>query len=75
MLHSDSVLRFSLIFLAIVSLMFFASVTTQGQTASHTREPQCPLKDELAVIGSISWQWCQRRISNLQFIASPLLEA
>ncbi|MEK7833240.1 MAG: hypothetical protein AAB401_19275, partial [Acidobacteriota bacterium] len=38
--HSNSVSRFSLISLAIVSLMFFASITAQGQTASHTREPQ-----------------------------------
>jgi RHS repeat-associated protein len=32
--------RFSLISFAVALLIFFTSVTTQGQTASHIREPQ-----------------------------------
>jgi RHS repeat-associated protein len=32
--------RFSLISFAVALLIFFSSVTTQGQTASHIREPQ-----------------------------------
>lgn len=40
MKHSGLILRSGITLFAAACLIFFASVTAQGQTASHTREPQ-----------------------------------